>query len=165
MRKSFIVLASLLLSVFMVLSGSSAFAADYAVKESITLSAGESQQRQFTIQEPLSIPEFEPLEAYVIIASGESGTLSISLDAAPEKAFGALLEFGLFGFGFSLDAGVIFFMEDATTPFGISASADINSTFGFVYTAAYIKDYTGDVTLPVPFTITFSLSAAPAPAE
>lgn len=153
----------------MIMTATPAFARDYAVREVISLSPGENQQREFYINDVVQIPAFEPIEGFVVVAtaSGDTnaGALSISLTAAPDKEFGAYMEFGVIGFGFSLDEGVLFVNGSVTTPNAISESVTINSSFGFAWIGCYIKSIEGDIETPVPFSISLSLAAAETAAE
>lgn len=148
----------------MIMTATPALARDYAVREVISLSPGENQQREFYINDVVQVPAFEPIEGFVVVAtaSGETnaGVLTIALSAAPDKDFGAYMEFGIIGFGFSLDEGVLFVNESVTTPNAISESVTINSSFGFVWVGCYIKSIEGDVEKPVPFAVSLSLAAA-----
>jgi hypothetical protein len=154
---------TLMLSISLAISVSTALASDYVINEFISMKDGESQQREFEISDCISIPAFEPVEVFIILATGNAGDLNITLSADPEMDFGVTMEFGLTGFGFSLDEGFIFIMEDATTPYDIDTSVTINSNFGFVCVGAYMKEFSDSrnhYELPVPFEITFALSEA-----
>lgn len=147
---------------------SPAIARDYVVREVISLGVGESQQREFEVNDVIQIPALQPMEGFVLVATGSSdapaGDLTITVSASPEKEFGALMDYGIIGFGFSLDAGVLFIYETVTTPYTISEAVSINSSFGFAYVGAFISGTEGTVEKPVPFTMTFSLAAGEAPA-
>ncbi len=154
-----------IMAVILMMWGSSVQARDYTVNELISLSVGESQQREFLVYDVLDPAEREPVEAFIALAIGSeeepAGTLSIGLSADPELAFGGYMDFALLGFGFSLDAGQVVISESATTPFSIETSFDVDSIFGFVYVGAYISSISSSrrVDLPAPFTITFALAA------
>ena len=161
MKKIKLGLRTLTLLISLTISGSTALAADYLINEFITLKPGESQQREFEIRDCVSMPELEPVEVFMVLATGNAGDLSITLSADPEMDFGVTMEFGLTGFGFSLDEGFIFIMEDATTPYDVETSVTIDSNFGFVCVGAYMKEFSDSrhhYDLPVPFEITFELS-------
>ncbi len=168
MRKLGIGAIILSLVVSCIAISTTAFARDYVVREVISLSVGESQQREFTIAKVASVPAFEPIEVFVIVAAGSTdipaGNLSIGLSSGADVDFGALMDYSIIGFGYSLDAGFLFVSQTVTTPYTISADVAVDSSFGFLVVGAYISDITGMVETPVPFTMTFSLGAQ-APAE
>lgn len=141
----------------------SAEARNYAVNDVISLSPGDAQQREFTLGSVLSFPSFEPFAGYVVVATGSdnqtAGDLSVTLSAEAEIEFGDYMDYGLLGFGYSLDEGPIVIYETATTPFSVEKTVTINSMFGFVYVGGFIKDVSSrnDVKLPARFTISFVL--------
>jgi hypothetical protein len=94
------------------------------------------------------------------VATGESGSLTITLEGSPVTDFGGKMDYSLIGTGFSAEAGVTVIFNDATSPFSITETVPINSaTFGLVYVGAIITDLYKVVETPVTFKIKFSLSA------
>ncbi len=162
LKRGTIVIAAVFV-LMMACPASSVEARNYAVNDVISLSSGDAQQREFTLDGALSIPSFEPFAGYVVIATGSDnetvGDLSITLSADAEIEFGAYMDYGLLGFGYSLDEGPIVVYETATTPFSVEKTVAINSMFGFVYVGGFIKDVSSrnDVKLPAQFTISFTL--------
>ena len=146
-----------------------AVASDYPVREVISLSVGESQQREFEVDAVSEFPGAMAVEGVVVVAAASTdapaGALSIGLSASPDLDFGELMDYGIIVIGYSLDAGVIFAYETVTTPYTISESIAIDSSFGFVYVGALITVQTGVVSMPVAMKMTLSLAAQEAAAE
>jgi hypothetical protein len=159
MKKTKFALFFLIIMFILTLPMNTSFAWQYAINEVIVMSAGESQQREFKISDAFDLRSYGPLEAFLVIATGESGTLTITLKGDPELDFGGIMDYSLIGMGFSADAGTNFINEGVTTPFTIAATVPINSTFGFAYIGAMIMDIEDVLATPVEFKINFSLSA------
>ena len=159
MKKIKFALFFLIIMFVVTLPMNTSFAAEYAINEVIVMSAGDSQQREFKISDAFDLRTFGPLEAFLVIATGESGTLTITLEGDPVLDFGGTMDYSLIGISFSADAVTNFINEDTTTPFTIAATVPINSTFGFAYVGAMIMDIADVLDTPVEFTIKFSLSA------
>ncbi len=153
---------SVIAAFFMIVSAGSAFG-QLPIDEMLFMGAGGQQQRQLYIDDYYDITApFDNLGNYLVVALSEVGTLSISLSTQASLEFGGYLEYGIMGISFSLDEGLVFISESATTPYSISTSAPINSTFGFAYVGVTVKGVSPDWTAaewPIPFTIAFSLSA------
>ena len=130
----------------------------YAINEVIVMSPGDSRQREFVINDVFDLRILKPVEAYDVVATGESGILTITLEPDPELDFGGTMDYSLVGVGYSLDAGMDFIYESATSPFEISREVAIDSTFGFVYVGAIVTSLDNALDNTVPFVITFELA-------
>ena len=162
-RKTLAITLFIMTAVFFTLVASPVLGGQrYAINEVISMSPGESQQREFVVNDVFDLRILRPIESYVIVATGEAGTLSISLEADPDLDFAGLMDYSLVGLGYSLDAGMDFIYESATSPFEITRDVAIDSTFGFVYAGTIITSLEKALDSTVPFVITFELSEAEA---
>ena len=157
-RMRLLAISLFMLAVSVMLPAVSMGAAAYAINEVVVMSPGDSQQREFVISEVFDLRVLREIEAYVVVATGESGTLTITLEADPDLDFGGIMDYSLVGLGYSLDAGMDFIYESATSPFEISRDVAIGSTFGFVYVGAIITSLDKALDSNVPFVITFELA-------
>ncbi len=163
-RQRLFVSSIVLLAAMVFFSVQCAWAKDYAIKEVISMSVGEKQQRNFSINDVFSITELRPMENFIILATGSAdepaGSLTIELETDPELDHEAVMDYSLIGIAFSLDAGLSFINESASTPFSISTGIAFDSTFGFAAFGVLITGYTEYVEFPVPFTLGLELEAA-----
>jgi hypothetical protein len=155
-------LLAMYILVFVAISGSTAFAQGFSPGDIIFLSAGESQKREFYIEELYNIrAPLKNIAGGVVVSIGEAGTLSINLSTQAEMEFGGVMDYLLLGFGFSPDEAVTIISESASTPYSAGTSIPINSDFGLAYTVIMVTKVSPGrnyVEWPVPFTIEFSLS-------
>lgn len=165
-----IILFAVLIACMVAFSGV-ASAKDLLIREVITLSAGENQQRNFDVDDFIDIMVGGNIEGYLVVATGAAGTLTVDLEADPEISDKeTVLDYALVGLGFSLAGTPIFFYESVSTPYSISVDAAIEADFGFLWVGAIMTGVSGngnfrDVETPVPFTITFSLGEQETAAE
>lgn len=164
MKKTKIGLLIVAVAMFISVQGVVAQAGGNAINELISLSPGEAQTREFVLYSPFDIKSFGPAEGWVILATGDNetmpGKLTISLSTSTKIPFGDLMTYSLAGFAFSLDGGPVLINESATTPWKIKKVITMNSTFGFAYAGALIKEINGNIDLPALFAITFELAVA-----
>lgn len=153
----------ILLGTFFIIAGGSAFA-----QEVVSVMPGKTIEREFYLYDVFDSETFSPAQGYLVFSLGiavPAGDLSISVSADPEREFTARMSYSMLGAGFSINEGFAVISASGADP-GTKASATvpINSTFGIYALMIKIDSIKGEVKLPVPFTITFSVTEAE-PAE
>ncbi len=133
------------------------------INEVISMAPGESAVREFVVSDQLDVSTLRPIESYLVIGSGDNvtkmGDLAITLKPTATKAYGAVLEFCLIGFVYPLGGAPVFINSKTTAPLTITKTVKMKAIYGFALVGTYIKTISGDVTLPVPFSITFNWAA------
>jgi hypothetical protein len=159
-----VVVLGVLISCCLVSVATPVQANSYIVQELISMSPGDQQQRIYGVSDFRGAYGLGPIEGFLVLATSDPGTLSVTLKANPElKDPRTVVDFNLLGIGYSLNLGPIFFTAKASTPFLIQRDVQIDASFGFVWLGTYMSGVSGggskaDVVKPVPFTITLSLS-------
>ena len=133
------------------------------LNEVLTIAAGENAVREFVVYDQLDIRSLRPIESYLAIGIGDNttkmGDLTITLKPTATKSYGAVLEYCLIGFVYPLAANPVFFNITTAAPLTITKTVKMKAIYGFALVGTYIKTISGDVILPVPFSITFNWAA------
>jgi len=136
---------------------SSAFAQDF-----ISVTPGNSATREFYIYDVFNYGDFSYGHYFVVSTLGieeSAGNLSINLSANPTKEFSGRIAYSLAGAGTSLDGGVVSVFENGEVPGQeITSTVAVNSDFGIYVMAVMVRRIVGEVEMPVPLTIKFSVS-------
>ena len=135
-----------------------------ALNEVLTLSPGENTIREFVIYGELEGSKLGPIEAYLVIGTGDNttklGDLTITVKPTATKTFGSDLDFCLIGFAYPIGGTPVFINVTSAAPLSLVKTVKMKATYGLVLVGTYIKNITGDVNLPVPFSITFNWAIA-----
>ncbi len=133
-----------------------------SIDEILILAPGQTQQREFSLNDSYNIKDPQNnIGDFIVVNIGEAGTLSIELTTQAHIEFGGFMDYSLIGIAYSLDEGLQFITEKATTPYTISTSVAVNSIFGFAYIGTIIKKVSPEWSVaewPIPFTISFTIS-------
>ena len=139
-------------------------ASSSALNEVLTLSPGENTIREFVIYGELEGSKLGPIEAYLVIGTGDNttklGDLTITVKPTATKTFGSDLDFCLIGFAYPIGGTPVFINVTSAAPLSLVKTVKMKATYGLVLVGTYIKNITGDVNLPVPFSITFNWAIA-----
>lgn len=126
----------------------------------LTLTPGGSTIREFQLYDEFDYRSLRPMETFLILGFGSDenllGDMTIQLKPSITRDFGAVVEFGLIGLAYSLGGRPVFISADTAAPLTLTKTIPMSAAYGLVLVGAYIKNITGDVLLPAPFTITFS---------
>jgi hypothetical protein len=163
MKKAKIILAVAFVCLSLAMVCGQAQAGRSALNEVLTMDAGESTIREFVIYDQLDPGKLGPIEAYLVIGTGDNttkmGDLTITLKPTATKTFGSELDYCLLGLIYPVGSAPVFINVKTAAPLSITKTVKMNAIYGFALVGAYIKNIKGDVNLPVPFAITFSWAA------
>ena len=130
----------------------------------LTMDPGEATVREFVVYDQLDISKLGPVESFLAIGMGDNttkmGDLTITIKPTATKTFGSELDFCLIGFVYPLGGKGEFFNMETAAPLTIAQTVKMKAIYGFALVGVYIKNITGDVSLPVPFSITLSWASA-----
>ena len=144
-------------------------AAGNLLNEVLTMSPGESIVREFVIYDALDIKKVGPVESYLVIGIGVSadnatlGDLTITVKptvTTVTKPFGSNVDFSLIGFAYPFGGAPAFFNVKTDAPLSSVKTVKMRTHYAFALVGTYINDISGDVILPVPFSITFAWAVA-----
>jgi hypothetical protein len=150
---------ALILTAFFTLARKEALAEGF-IQELIIMSPGDEIERNFYIRDVFDIQRLGPAKNFIILTAGTAETLSIELSLDLEElelGFDDRVSFSLIGTGFSPEQGASFIFETGETPFSITKEIPVNADFGFAAVSTLITGYRGDVDMPIPCTLAFSL--------
>ena len=163
MKKAKIALAVAFVCLSLAMVCGQAQARSGSLHEVLTMEPGENTVREFVIYDQLDTSKLSPIESYLVIGTGDNdtkmGDLTITLKPTATKAFGAELDYCLIGFIYPLGSMPAFINITTAAPLSITKIVKMKAIYGFALVGAYIKNIKGDVTLPVPFSITFNWAA------
>jgi len=156
-----------ILSLMMVASllSTPVFAADkepsFTMPDLLFLSAPDKQQRRFDLNGAFDLWTLSNIYTPIIICTGDSDTLTITLSLNSAIGSKDYLDFMMIAAG--IGAAAIFEGPvSTTTPYTITSSLDIKSSFGAVVLAILITDISDSMDakddFPLEFTITFDLA-------
>ena len=149
----------LILTAFFTLARKEALAEGF-IQEFIIMSPGDKIERNFYIRDVFDIQRLGPAKNFIILTAGTAETLSIELSLDLEElglGFDDRVSFSLIGTGFSPEQGASFIFETGETPFSITKEIPVKADFGFAAVSTLITGYRGDVDMPIPCTLAFSL--------
>ena len=141
-------------------------AAGNLLNEVLTMSPGESIVREFFIYDAFDINKPGPVESYLVIGIGVSadnatlGDLTITVKPTSTKPFGANVDFSLIGFAYPFGGAPAFFNVKTDAPLPSVKTVKMRTHYAFALVGTYIQDISGDVPLPVTFSITFAWAVA-----
>jgi|GEM_PF-1796427 len=141
-------------------------AAGNLLNEVLTMSPGESIVREFFIYDAFDINKPGPVESYLVIGIGVSadnatlGDLTITVKPTSTKPFGANVDFSLIGFAYPFGGAPAFFNVKTDAPLPSVKTVKMRTHYAFALVGTYIQDISGDVPLPVTFSITFGWAVA-----
>jgi len=163
MKKAKIALAVAFVCLSLAMVCGQAQAGSRLLNEVLTIAAGESTVREFVIYDQLDPSKLSPIESYLAIGIGDNttkmGDLTITLKPTATKSYGAVLEYCLIGFVYPLGGTPVFINVKTAAPLSITKTVKMKAIYGFALVGTYIKTISGDVILPVPFSITFNWAA------
>jgi hypothetical protein len=141
----------------------------FVMPDILFLSAPEQQQRRFDINGVFDLWTLSNIVTPIVICTGDSDDLTITLGIKSTLASKDYLDFTLIAAGISLDSA-IFDVQSKTTPYTITSVLNIDSTFAAIALVAMITSVTGVIeeaenAFPLEFTITYSLTETAAAAE
>jgi hypothetical protein len=153
------------LSLAMICPQAQAQAAGSLLNDVITMSPGESQVREFAIYDAFDIKNAGPVESYLVIgASADNATkfgdLIITVKPASTKPFGAIVGFNLIGIAYPFGGAPAFFNVKSDLPLSSAKTIKMRTNYAFALVGTYITAITGDVIMPVQFSITFAWAVA-----
>ena len=135
-----------------------------SLNEVLTMDPGENTVREFVIYGELVGSKLGPIEAYLVIGTGDNdtklGDLTITVKPTATKTFGSDLDFCLIGFAYPIGGAPAFINVTSAAPLSLVKTVKMKARYGLVLVGTYITSITGDVTLPVPFSITFNWAVA-----
>ncbi len=153
-----LVLAALLL--LQVCGIPAAHAADYFIREIISVQPGEQQTREFLVNDRFSLLRPGPVEGFIVYSwalTGSAGELNIELAAVVDDQQGWVV-FSVLVAGYILNEDPVLTARTDYSPNSIEGAVPLYSTFGIFYVGVLAHRITGDLAFPVPFRITFSVS-------
>ena len=130
---------------------------DVVIQEFVSLSAGSEEEINFYIDDAFDMSKFGPMAVFIVMATGNSGTLSIEMLIDPDEEldldFADLIEGMLIGIGYSLEPAFTFISGD-------SVEMAVNSEFGFAIFGAIIqtKETLEPLHQAIPCRLVFELS-------
>ena len=128
----------------------------------ISVTPGNSATREFYINDVFNYSDFSYGHYFVVSTLGieeSAGDLTTTLSASPTKEFTGRLVYTLAGVGTSIDGGVVSVFENGQVPGQeITATVAVDSVFGIYVMAVMVNRIIGEVEMPVPMTIKFSVS-------
>ena len=145
---------------------SRAQAADYFIREIISVHPGEQVTRGITVSSIFSLSDFEPIEAFIVYSWGydvPAGDLTIEVDCLADQEFNQRIGFRLIVAGYRVKQPPVVRGGHARFPEAIVETIPVQSTFGIYYVGVLVSRILGEVDLPIPFGITFSVSEGSAP--
>lgn len=142
-------------------SASSLHAADYIIREIISVHPGEQQTREFVVYDTFSLPALSPVEGFIVYSWGinvPAGDLDIELVCLADNTYSRRIGFSLIVGGYNLNHVPVAAWKRALFPDSIATAVPVQSTFGIYYIGVLVHRLVGAVNLPIPFAITFSVS-------
>jgi hypothetical protein len=139
-------------------------AAGNLLNDVITMSPGESQVREFVIYDAFDIKNAGPVESYLAIGvsadnATKFGDLVITVKPNATKTFASIVEFNLIGLVYPFGGTPAFFNVKTDANLSSVKTVKMRTNYAFALVGTYISSISGDVTLPVPFSITFAWAA------
>jgi len=137
-----------------------AHAANYLIREIISVRPGEQQTREFLVNDRFNLLSLAPVEGFIVYSwalTGSAGELSLELSAVLDDQDGQVV-FSALVAGSNLNQEPVLTAKLEHSPNSIKGAFPINSTFGIFYIGVLVHRITGDLVFPIPFRITFSVS-------
>lgn len=176
MRKAVKVMAvvAVLIGMFLTTSGRAAYAMDFQIPEVVVMNLGDPDQtREFYIDNTFDLTgQLGPAKTFIFIAVGDNSTgvaatkcgkLTLTLATTAKRDYSATITFSMQGIAYGLGGKTSVISANATTPAKASKSITFNTLYGLAFITALITDIDdggvdGEVELPAPFTLLFSLA-------
>ncbi len=140
-----------------------AHAADYIIREIISVWPGERQTREFLVNDRFNLLSLQPIEGFIVYSwalTGTAGELGIELAAVVDDQEGRVV-FSALVAGYNLNKEPVLTAKLEYSPNSIQGAFPIHSTFGIFYIGVLVHRITGDLMFPIPFRITFSVTEGP----
>ncbi|MEI6125846.1 MAG: hypothetical protein WCQ99_04755 [Pseudomonadota bacterium] len=175
MRKTRIALCTLavMVGMFLAASGKAAHAFDLEIPEVVVMNLGDPDQtREFYIDNTFDLlGHFGPAKTFIFIGIGDNSTeapatklgkLTLTLATTAKRDYSAELDFSLQGIAYGVGDKSSLISAKATAPAKAAKVVTFNTLYGVAFVAATITEIkssveNGQVELPAPFTLVFSL--------
>jgi hypothetical protein len=170
--KSMAVLA-VVIGLFITISGGTSQALDLKIPEVVVMNIGDPDQtREFYIDNTFDLTgQPGPAKTFIFIAVGDNSTdapatkcgkLTLTLATTAKRDYSAAITFSMQGIAYGVGGKSSVISARATTPAKASKVVTFNTVYGVAFITAVITDINGDVAngqveLPAPFTLVFSL--------
>jgi hypothetical protein len=142
-------------------SADTVHAADYIIREIISVHPGDQLTRDLVVYKKFNLTTLSGVEGFIVYTWGyivPAGDMGIKLVCLADNADSQRIGFSLIVGGYSLKQMPVARWKLAFSPDTIEQAIPVNSTFGIYYIGVLVNRIVGDVDLPIPFAITFSVS-------
>jgi len=171
-KKKLWVLA-LVMGLYMVTNLGAAYALNLQIPELVVMKIGDPDQtREFSIDNTFCLDQFGPSKTFIYIALGDNSTddpatrcgkLTLTLATTAKRDYSAEITFAIQGFAYGIGGKASIINANGTTPSKASKVVTFNTLYGVAFITAVITNINGgeengQVELPAPFTIVFSLA-------
>jgi len=160
-----VLIIALLAGLLLWLPAPGAHALQVNAPEIVVMDVGDPDQiREFYLDGVFEgISELGPAKTFIFIGTGDNetqcGKLTMTLATAAKRDYGAEMTFSLKGFAYGLGGSPSVISASGTAPAKAAKSVTFNTPYGIAFITVLITDISGgDVDLPAPFTLTFSLA-------